>query len=343
MTQFVDWDLAAATARTIGRAGPDIGLEHATAAVTRLRECAAEATDRVADFTSLSPSTPHATRVVDRAAWAAANIEGLKKVLDPMARKLSGEPSSATRLVGSRVAGAQAGAVLGFLSSKVLGQYEVFGEANGQLLLVAPNIVEVERELRVDPADFGMWVCLHEATHAAQFGVPWLRGHFMSEIDAFASAAPGSGLGLMDRARRGVEFLADALRGADNGSSIVDLVTSPEQRAIVERLTALMTLLEGHADYVMDAVGPQVVSDVATLRERFDARRATANPAQKVLRRLLGMDLKLQQYIQGKKFTEAVVDEVGVERFNLVWSAPEALPTSDEISHPERWIDRVAG
>lgn len=342
MTQFVDWDLAAATARTIGRAGPDIGLEDATEAVHGLRGCALEAAGHVAEFTGMRPPQQPPLRVVDRAGWAAANIEGLRGVLDPMANRSGAEPGTVARVVGARVAGAQAGVVLGYLSGRILGQYEIFAKQPGQLLLVAPNIIEAERQLKATPRDFQMWICLHEATHAAQFGaVEWLRPHFMSEIEAFGSAATDSGSGLVERVRRTLGVLADAMRDSDSAGSVVDLVTSPQQRLIVDRLTAMMTLLEGHADYVMDAVGPQVVSQVEELRKRFDRRRASGSAAQRVVRRALGMDLKLKQYSQGRKFTAAVVDAVGIDGFNTVWDGPANLPTLPEIDDPDAWIARV--
>ncbi|ADD40542.1 zinc-dependent metalloprotease [Stackebrandtia nassauensis] len=342
MTQFVDWDLAAATARTIGRAGPDIGLEDATEAVHELRGYAVEAAGHVAEFTGMEPRQQPPLRVVDRAGWAAANIEGLRGVLDPLASRAGAEAGTVARVVGARVAGAQAGVVLGYLSGKILGQYEIFSKQPGQLLLVAPNIIEAERQLKADPRDFQMWICLHEATHAAQFGaVEWLRPHFMSEIEAFGAAATETNAGLVERVRRTLGVLADALRDAKAGSSVVDLVTSPRQREIVDRLTAMMTLIEGHADYVMDAIGPDVVSHVEELRKRFDRRRASGSAAQRVVRRALGMDLKLKQYTQGKKFTAAVVDQVGIDGFNAVWEQPSHLPTLSEIDDPDAWIARV--
>lgn len=342
MTQFVDWDLAAATARTVSGSGPDIGLEDATEMVQSLRGYAAEATGHVAEFTGLEPVRQPPLRVVDRPGWSAANIEGLRGVLDPMARRAKAEPGAVTRLVGARVAGAQAGVVLGYLSGKVLGQYEIFGRQPGQLLLVAPNIVEVERQLKADRRDFQLWVCLHEATHAAQFGaVEWLRPHFVSEIEAFGTAATDTEGSLVDRVRRTLGVLAEAARDSKTGGSVVDLVTSPKQREIVDRLTAMMTLLEGHADYVMDAVGPRIVTTVDELRRRFDRRRASGSAVQRVVRRALGMDLKLKQYAQGRKFTEAVVDTVGMDGFNRVWERPDHLPTLAEIEAPDVWIARV--
>ncbi|HIW62294.1 MAG TPA: zinc-dependent metalloprotease [Candidatus Stackebrandtia excrementipullorum] len=343
MTQFVDWDLAAATARTVAGSGPNLGLSDAKGEVRRLRETAARAADHVAEFTGLVPSEAAAVRVVDRPAWSAANVEGMRSLLDPLAHKVSGEPGVLVKVVGSRLAGTQVGAVLGFLSGKVLGQYEIFGQPRGRLLLVAPNIVETQRRLDADAEDFRMWVCLHEATHAAQFGaVDWLRDHFMSEIDLFAAGESSDGMDLAQRFRRAVTVVVDSVRDVDNDSSVMDLVTSPQQREALERITAMMTLLEGHADYIMDEVGKDVMGDVASLRRKLDHRRLTSSPIQRIVRRLLGVDVKFKQYVRGRAFVSAVVDEVGMERFNKVWTSPQTLPDMEEIADPAAWVRRVA-
>lgn len=329
-----------------------MGLDDAVAAVQQLREHAETATEHVEGFTGLTAHAPPTVRVVDRPDWASINAESLRNLLEPLARKaFDDRPEQPDPLwvsdvfrrnVAPRVAGAQAAAVLGYLSGKVLGQYEMFGDSRGQLLLVAPNIVDMERQLDVRPTDFRLWVCLHEAAHAAQFGgVSWLREHFMSEIEAFAAAADDDST-LADRLREAVSTLADPARGEVDGSSVIDLVTSAEQREVVQRLTALMTLLEGHADYVMDAVGPEVVADVDVIRRRFNRRRENAGPVQRVIRRLLGVDVKLRQYVQGRQFVESVVDTVGMDGLNQVWHSPSSLPTMDDIADPTRWIERVA-
>jgi coenzyme F420 biosynthesis associated uncharacterized protein len=229
------------------------------------------------------------------------------------------------------------GAVLAWLSSKVLGQYEAFG-AQGRLLLVAPNIVHAERQLDVPPTDFRLWVCLHEETHRVQFGaVPWLSSYFTDEVHAYLRAVDpdaGSAIG---------RVVAGLRRGTRGSGGLIDLMQTDEQRAILDRLTALMSLLEGHADVVMDAVGPQVVPSVELIRERFDRRRQQAGTLDGALRRLLGLDAKLRQYVDGAAFVRAVVDRVGMQDFNAVWSSPETLPRPAEIGNPGEWIARVHG
>jgi putative hydrolase len=251
--------------------------------------------------------------------------------------------------VGSRLTGIQAGLILAYLSGRVLGQYELFlppsddGASLGRLTLVAPNIVMVERELGVDPHDFRKWVCLHEETHRLQFtAVPWLRDYVQGQMTKFLLASeldPGAILG---RIRSAADAMAGAVRGGDGGS-LIDAVVSPEQREIMDRLTAVMTLVEGHGDYVMDAVGPQVVPSVAQIRERFSARRGSTGRIEQTLRRLLGIDLKMKQYAEGAAFVSTVVGEAGMTAFNKVWTSPETLPTRAELAAPSEWLARVAG
>jgi coenzyme F420 biosynthesis associated uncharacterized protein len=347
MAQFVDWDLAAATAAALGKAGPTVSYEEAAEAVTDLRDLADQATEHVATFTRLNaPLSASPVRVVDRRDWAKTNIEGLREVISPLVERLAGgkPPGPVATAIGSRFTGVQAGTVLAYLSGKVLGQYEVFSSDPGQLLLVAPNIVEAERKLGADARDFRLWVCLHEVTHRVQFtGVPWMRGHFLGEVGAFVDASQMDQGEMFDRVRRGVSALADAVRDPDSRVSVLDLVQTPGQRAVLDRLTALMTLLEGHAEYVMDGVGPEVVPSVEEIRSRFNRRRETANPLDRVIRKLLGIEVKLRQYAEGRKFVHGVVERVGMEGFNKIWQSPLTLPRLNELTDPDAWVNRVHG
>ena len=347
MAQLVDWDLAAATARTLGKGGPEITLTEAAYVVAELRRLTDEAVGHVIDFTKLNPQlSHHAVRIVDRADWAAVNISGLRQVIDPLATRLAKgrEPGAFTAMVGPRLTGVQAGTVLAYMSGKVLGQFEVFSSDPGELLLVAPNIVEVERKIEAVPRDFRLWVCLHEVTHRTQFtAVPWMRGYFLGEVQAFVDASQSNMEQFTDRLKNGLSALADAVRNPDSKASVLDLIQSPAQKAIVDRLTALGTVLEGHAEFVMDGVGPEVVPTVAEIRGKFNRRREAHNPIERVLRRLLGVDAKMQQYVQGHKFVRTVVDQVGIDKFNLIWGSPLTLPWLDEINDPQAWITRVVG
>jgi coenzyme F420 biosynthesis associated uncharacterized protein len=345
MAQFVDWDLATSTAAALSKAGPAISYEDAAEAVADLRALADEAADHVTEFTGLrGPLQTAPVRVVDRRDWASANIDGLREVITPLAERLTGgkRASPVATAVGSRFTGVQAGTVLAYLSSRVLGQYEVFASDPGQLLLVAPNIVEAERKLDTAPRDFRLWVCLHEVTHRVQFtAVPWMRGHFLGEVGAFVDASQLDQEQMFERVRRGVGALADAVRDPQSRSSVLDLVQTPGQRAVLDRLTALMTLLEGHAEYVMDGVGPAVVPSVDEIRSKFNRRREAANPLERVLRKLLGIEVKLRQYAEGRKFVHAVVERVGMAGFNRVWESPLSVPRLSELTDPDAWLRRV--
>jgi coenzyme F420 biosynthesis associated uncharacterized protein len=216
----------------------------------------------------------------------------------------------------------------------------------GRLLLVAPNIVAVERELDVDPHDFRLWVCLHEETHRTQFtAVPWLRDHIEGEIQTFLAQTDMDPATLLERLREAAGSLPGFGGSAEEeseGGSLMDLVQSPEQREILARLTAVMSLLEGHADVVMDGVGPQVVPSVAEIREKFQQRRAKGTGRlDALLRKALGLDAKMRQYQDGAVFVRAAVDAVGMAGFNRVWTSPNTLPTKEEIHNPAAWVARI--
>jgi len=247
----------------------------------------------------------------------------------------------------------QAGLILAYLAARVLGQYELFLPPDpdapgsdapaGRLTLVAPNIVMVERELGVNPHDFRRWVCLHEETHRIQFtSVAWLRPYVQQQMTEFLLASDLDPASILDRLRAAADAVAGAVRGGD-GESVIEAIQSPRQREILERLTSVMTLVEGHGDYVMDAVGPSVVPSVADIRAKFSARRGSAGRIEQAIRRILGIDLKMKQYEQGSRFVTSVVREAGMATFNRVWTSPQTLPTRDEITDPHAWLERVAG
>jgi coenzyme F420 biosynthesis associated uncharacterized protein len=344
MAQFVDWDLAAATAGALGKTGPRVTLEEASAVVAELRQLASEAAGHVEAYTGLSPTgVPSPVRVVDRRAWAEANIDGLRQVVAPLLSRVTAghAPGALADAVGSRITGVQAGTVLAYLSGRVLGQYEVFSADPGQLLLVAPNIVEIERRLEAVPRDFRLWVCLHEVTHRTQFiAVPWLRAHFLAEVAAFVDAG-GAADQMAERVRHALGGMVEVLRDPQSRRSVLDLVQTPAQRKVLDRITALMTLLEGHAEFVMDGVGPEVVPSVSEIRARFNVRREGGNPVERFVRRLLGIDAKLRQYAEGRTFVHEVVSRVGMAEFNKVFSSPLTLPLLSELSDAPAWIARV--
>jgi len=242
--------------------------------------------------------------------------------------------------------------VLAFISSGILGQFDPFSGQErsdsgnspaGDLLLVYPNVIAVERQLRVDPRDFRLWVCLHEVTHRVQFTAnPWLSSH-MSNALGVLTADRADDVGQV------VARLAEFVKGRAGGDTdhpwiigLLRAVQSEPQRQALDQLLVLGTLLEGHADYVMDAVGPSVVPSVHVIRGRFNNRRERKQPPlQRLIRALLGVDAKISQYTRGRAFVDDVVGRVGMERFNTVWTNAQTLPRPEEIENPQAWIDRV--
>ena len=348
---MVDWDLAGRTARKLISAGPSTTREEAADVVRELHEAAAVAVAHVENLTGMRPvpdgPVPEVA-VVDRPAWVDANASGMAALLDPLVAALTekqdSRPGPLATAIGSRATGVQAGGLLAFLSSRVLGQYEIFG-TGGRLLLVAPNIVAAERKLGVDPSDFRLWVCLHEVTHQLQFtAVPWLKPHLESEIAAFVEATDLNADVLRERLQDVLRGVVDAVRGEDGDSEgLMALIKDPAQRAVLDRVTAVMSLVEGHAEYVMDGVGPDVVPSVRTLRKRFAQRRKGRGPVDRVLRRLLGLEQKMKQYADGRTFVGGVIELVGMEGFNRVWEGPQNLPLIEELTDPARWVERVHG
>jgi coenzyme F420 biosynthesis associated uncharacterized protein len=352
---MVDWDLAVQTARRMMRPGPEVSREEARSVVEELRAGAAEAEGHVRGYTGLVAETASApVVVVDRPGWVQANADGFRVVLRPLVAKMRaarGPSGGLANAIGPRVTGVEAGSLLAFLAGKVLGQFDPFwsGPAEtsapnaGRLLLVAPNVVQTERELEVDPRDFRLWVCLHEETHRVQFtAVPWLRDHLRTEIATLLDATEIDPSKLLGMLREGLERIGRLLRSGGDGS-LLDLIQTPEQKAVLDRLTAVMSLLEGHADVVMDGVGPQVIPSVDVIRERFQERRKGGSPVDQLLRRLLGLEAKMAQYRDGATFVRGVVDRIGMAGFNTVWDSPQTLPSRAEISDPAAWVRRVSG
>jgi coenzyme F420 biosynthesis associated uncharacterized protein len=358
---MIDWDTAISTGVRWTRPGPQVSLAEAREVVNELKQLAATVAEPVWRVTGLPGARDVGqVAVVDRPGWIRANVDGFRVVLDPLADHLrergrAPEPGSMLAAVGSRVTGAQAGLILAYLAGRVLGQYELFlppdpaapGDAApaGRLTLVAPNIMMVERELGVDPHDFRRWVCLHEETHRTQFtAVGWLRGYVQQQMTEFLLASDLDPATILRRLRAAADVVAGAVRSADgHGDSLIEVMQTPRQREVLERLSAVMTLVEGHGDYVMDAVGPEVVPSVAQIRERFDARRRAIGRIEQSIRRILGIDLKMRQYAEGSRFVSEIVRDAGMETFNRVWSSPATLPTREEITTPALWLQRVGG
>jgi coenzyme F420 biosynthesis associated uncharacterized protein len=352
----VDWGFAATIGTKLVRPGPPSTEYTRRLAIEQLAECARKAEGPVRDVTGLNEGAAIAeARIIDRNEWVRA-------ATDSMRAMTGGDDGKPSGFVTGRITGAQTGAVLAFISSGILGQYDPFASPRGQersdsgdlsgggeLLLVYPNVIAVERQLRVSPADFRLWVCLHEVTHRVQFKAnPWLADHMKRALAVLTDdASQDTGelvgrLGEFVRSRRNRSENDSAATNPEGILGLLRAIQSEPQRNALDQLLVLGTLLEGHAEHVMDAVGHAVVPSVSIIRRRFNERRERQlPPLQRVIRALLGFDAKLSQYTRGKAFVDHVVAEVGMPRFNAVWSSPETLPLPSEVDEPQRWIDRV--
>lgn len=345
---MIDWEVARRTGRTLTRPGPDADAVQIAEAVAELREGALTSEAPVREFTELYASSATApVLVIDRPSWVSANVQTFSEVMEPLTDRLSASSGPVTRTVGSRVAGVELGTLLAFMSSKVLGQFDPFWSGDdhdaGRLLLVAPNIVQVERTLDVDPHDFRLWVCLHEETHRVQFtAVPWMRDHLTTMLNEFVAASESDSGSFTEIVADALPRIGPIVRGEDD-ASLADLFQNERQAEIVDKMTGLMSLLEGHADVVMDGVGPEIVGSVGEIRRKFNGRRKGGRGLDRIIRRLLGLDKKMRQYSDGARFVRAVNEQVGLSGFNVVWAEPDHLPTADEIRDPSAWVARVHG
>ncbi|WP_217700706.1 zinc-dependent metalloprotease [Krasilnikoviella flava] len=356
---LLDWTAAAQIAARLARPGATAPRDELDALVAGLRAAAGDAVGHVLEVTGMEPAAARAAgggfgdvHVVDRAGWTRANAQSMRAMTDPVMTAIATDvpaTSAAARLAGA----AEVGGLLALLSGRVLGQFDPYGADHapgyGRLLLVAPNVLQVERALGLRPRDFRLWVCLHEQTHALQFATaPWLADHLVGRIGDLLHGVTASATA-MTRAplRQKVAVVGRTVLRAARGELVTPLdgVLGPEQRRELEEVTAVMALLEGHADVMMDAVGPRVVRSVRTIRARFEKRRdGEGAPAlDVVLRRVLGMDAKLAQYRDGAAFVRAVEERVGRDGLNAVWSAPGHLPSAREIADPRAWVRRVHG
>jgi coenzyme F420 biosynthesis associated uncharacterized protein len=344
---LVDWSLASRTATAIaGRGESSYGIDEVRAACR-------ESIDAAARYAGLPlPERPPIAEVVDRRGWAENALGTLAFAAEPLERRLADELKMpgplggvARRVVGGG-AGIEAGVAVGYAARRVLGQYDVavFGpDRPGRLLLVGDNMESARSELGADRSLFLRWIALHETTHVLQLdGVPWLVPHLRSLagelISDTAEGIDTSGVrALIGRAIRSPrEVVASLLRG-----ELLDTITSPEHRALLDRLQAAMSVIEGHAEHVMDVCAAELDPGLAELRERLEARRDRRGGLSDVVARLLGLELKMRQYRLGKQFCDTVADTAGEQGLAALWRSPEALPDLSELEHPRAWLDRV--
>jgi coenzyme F420 biosynthesis associated uncharacterized protein len=343
-SRLADWDTAQAIGRRV--AGPGVAVPAVERA--RMREDFAAlvplAEDLIRDFTTLDPGGFRSRAwVMARSEWIRANLGALQRMLEPLAgRILAKQTGDGT--FRRKALGAQAGALLGYVSRRVLGQYDAFlpPDDEGLLYFVGPNVAEVERRFSLPPRDFRLWISIHEVTHRVQFGAaPWLSTHIREQVDRYLGTISLDSKDLGRQIRRAIE---EARAGADlRGMGGLFLLLNEEQRAIVHHVQGVMSLLEGHASYVMNEVAAEHVQDLARMRKALAERRRRASGVERSFQRAIGFDKKIEQYDAGERFVREVVGRAGMAGLNRVWLAPEALPTVEEIAEPGRWVARVAG
>ncbi len=339
---LVDWQTARDTGRRVAGSGPPTPA----ADRARLREDMAELVPRaeslVSEFTALHVDGYRSRPwVMSRGEWIGANLTSLQRLLEPLAGRLVRDGSSRSSF-RRKTLGAQVGGLLGYVSKKVLGQYDAFlpPDDEGLIYFVGPNLVEAERRFALPPRDFRLWVALHEVTHRLQFGAsPWLGDHLKGRVDEYLATVQVDARQLLEQLRRAIEEIRSS--GAPKDVNGVLLLLTPEQRELFRSMQALMSLLEGHASWVMNEVGSRVIADLATLRRSL-RRRRQATGMEKTFQRAIGFDQKVRQYDAGEAFVRGVVSRVGRDGLNRIWSSPGHLPTIDEIAEPDAWVARVA-
>jgi len=336
---MIDWSLAVRVASRFAGTYPLEGTYHADLLARDAPGIVAEAAQMVESETRLAYVGAPEVAVVSRREWAESNVAVFSRLLAPAEAAIKKSNPLASRLVA-----AEMGAVLGFLARKVLGQYELVlpgGDENGDVVyLVGANVLSMERSNQFRPHEFRLWIALHECAHRLQFvGVPWLRAYFLDLVgELVASAVPEPG--------RWARVMADVRRANEDGEPLIGetglfgLFATSSQKDLLERVQALMSLLEGHGHVVMDRIGKRELESQQRMAAVLKQRRK--DPRTATFLRISGLEMKMRQYEQGERFVLAVEREAGWEALDRVWQGPEALPSLAEINEPGLWLRRMA-
>ena len=349
MSDPVAWDIAEKVAARVGGREPLADSYLYASLQPDFEELTALAEGLVADVTGMrSLQGPARARVTDRAGWVSANVASFRRLLRPVLDKVGPRlNSSPVAPVTRAIAGVQLGTMLGWMSTRVLGQYDLLlieGEdvENQDLVyFVGPNVLSLEKRFDFPPREFRLWLALHEVTHRVQFtGVEWMRPHFLGLVERTLQGIDPDPGRFLDALKRAVDQMRAGHNPLDDGG-IVALLAGDEQHAALQQVQGLMSLLEGHGDVTMNRAGQDRVPDAERFHRTLHQRRKQATPAAKLLQKMIGLDAKLKQYEQGERFIAAVEAEGGPELFNRIWESPDHLPDLDEIRHPERWLARI--
>lgn len=345
----IDWGIAERVAVRVGGRDPFEHSYHYASLAPDFAELTQEAEQLVAEATGLrSLSGPARAKVTDRAGWVHANIRSFSRLLRPVTDKLD-ERIARSKLspFARRATGAELGALLGWMSARVLGQYDLLviededPEEQDVVYFVGPNVLALEKRFAFPPREFRLWLALHEVTHRAQFtGIPWMRGHFLGLVERTLDSVDPDPKRLLDALKRVADGVREGRNPLDDGG-IVALLASPEQSAVLQQVGGLMSLLEGHGDVTMDRAGEGRIPSAERFSRVLRQRRRSIGPGARLLQRLIGLEAKMNQYEQGEQFIAAVEAEGGPELLNRAFSAPEMLPNLAEIRAPRDWINRV--
>lgn len=297
----------------------------------------------VSEFTGLSLDGGPSSRpwVMTRGEWIDQNLRGFEQLLEPVARKLlAGSKGSGT--LRRRVLAVQLGGILGYLARKVLGQYDLFLPPDDRDLVyfVGPNIVELERKHGFPKPDFRLWLALHEVTHRLQFeAVPWLRGYVNELVGSYLGTVELDARKLLERLRQAYDEMRSG-EAQQRDLGILFALMSPDQRETFQRMQALMSLLEGHGNYVMETLSEGRVREADRMQRTLQNRRRQQGFG-RVVQRAVGLDVKVRQYDLGTRFVSEASSLAGEHGFARVWERPENLPTLEEIARPQDWVHRV--
>ncbi len=344
----VDWDLARRVAVRVAGREPFAESYHYDSLAPDFLAATAEAEELVAAETGLrSLAGPARARITDRPGWIDANVASFQRLLRPVTDKLGDTlASSPLSPVARRFAGMEVGTVLGWMATRVLGQYDLLiveEEAPHDqdiVYYVGPNVLALEKRYGFPPAEFRLWLALHEVTHRAQFtGVPWTRPHFLELVEGLLNTIDPDPARFFDALSRVVEGIRTGRNPLDDGG-VVTLLASDEQRATLDRISGMMSLLEGHGDVTMDRAGADRIPSAARFSRVLRERRKQQSPMARILQKLVGLEAKLSQYALGEAFI-AEVEAADEDLLDRVWERPEHLPTIAEIRDPEAWINRM--
>ncbi|MDP6868930.1 MAG: zinc-dependent metalloprotease [Acidimicrobiales bacterium] len=364
-SSFVDWGLAEQVAIRVADRAPFAGAHHLDGLTAEFDAHTARAEDLVAATTGLRSLSGNArARVVGRDDWIRANVASMQRLLRPLFERLE-EPSDdpaegngggmdGPSALTARMGGMELGLVLGWMSTRVLGQYDLLvvedeaAEDQDIVYYVGPNLVALERRYAFSRHDFRLWLALHEVTHRAQFtGVPWMRSHYLGLVESLLDGAEPESFDLMASLKGIIEKQADKRRAgrkdgdATAGSGLLGAISSPEQQEALDRIAGLMSLLEGHGDVTMGRAGEGIVQGADRMARVMADRRRNASGVTRLFQRLVGLEAKLAQYAQGEAFIAAVEAHGGALLLDRVWEDPSHLPDLGEIREPDRWIERL--